>query len=130
MKRACYWVAWLIQWEKINKKNKRNFQIEERPIKGLKQELCRNLIWLIWSVIFEEAKLRDDNIKKQIHSLFMLYKFNFTSSKRNTRLPYVYNAIGYLTLPIKFNTKIRNEEDIFLKTQCNINKLFQSKKKI
>lgn len=126
---ACYWVAWLIQWEKINKKKKQAFEIEERPIKGLKKELCRDLIWLVWSVIFEEANLRDDDIKKQIQALFFLYKHNFTSSKRNVRLPYVYNAIGYLTLPVKFNIRVRKDEDIFLKTQCNINKIFQGKKK-
>ena len=34
-----------------------------------------------------------------------------------------------MTLPIKFNVKIRRDEDIFLKTQCNINKIFQGKKK-
>jgi len=127
--RACYWVAWLIQWEKINKKNKSVFEIEERPIKGLKKNLCRDLIWLVWSVIFEEANLRDNNIKQQIQSLFLLYKHNFTSGKRNTRLPVVYNAIGYLTLPIKFNTRVRKEEDIFIQTQCSVNKMFQSKKK-
>ena len=32
-------------------------------------------------------------------------------------------------MPVKFNIKIRQNEDIFLKTQCNINKLFQNKKK-
>ena len=115
--------------EKINKKKKQAFEIEERPIKGLNKKLCRDLIWLVWSVIFEEANLRDDNIKKQIQALFLLYKHNFTSGKRNVRLPYVYHAIGYLTLPIKFNIKVRKDEDIFLKTQCNINKIFQGKKK-
>jgi len=127
--KACYWVAWLIQWEKINKKKKQAFEIEERPIKGLKKPLCRDLIWLVWSVIFEEANLRDNNIRKQIQSLFFIYKHNFSSGKRNTRLPIVYHAIGYLTLPIKFNLKIRKDEDIFIKTQCNINKMFQVKKK-
>lgn len=126
---ACYWVAWLIQWEKINKKKKQSFEIEERPIKGLKKNLCRDLIWLVWSVIFEEANLRDNEIKKQIQALFLLYKHNFTSGKRNVRLPYVYQAIGYLTLPIKFNIKVRKDEDTFLKTQCNINKIFRGKKK-
>ena len=107
--RSCYWVAWLIQWEKINKKKKQAFEIEERPIKGLNKKLCRDLIWLVWSVIFEEANLRDDNIKKQIQALFLLYKHNFTSGKRNVRLPYVYHAIGYLTLPIKFNIKVSED---------------------
>ena len=127
--KASYWVAWLIQWEKINKKKKIKYEIEERPIKGLKKQLCRDIIWLLWSVIFEEANLREATIKQQIQSLFFLYKHNFSSGKRNARLPLVYHAIGYLTLPIKFTVPIRNNLDIFIQTQCNVNKMYQTKKK-
>jgi len=123
-----YWIIWLINWEKINKKKRLAFEIEERPIKGINKKLCRDLIWLIWSVIFDEANLRDDNIKLQIKNLFLLYKDNFTSGKRNSRLPLVYHAVGYLTLPIKFDIPIRLNYDIFIQTQCNINKMFQDKK--
>lgn len=126
--KSSYWVAWLIQWEKYNKKKKQSFEIEERPIKGLKKQLCRDIIWLVWSVIFEEANLRDIEVRKQIQSLFLLYKDNFSSGKRNVRLPYVYNAIGYLTLPIKFNVPIRQNIDIFIQTQGNVNKMFSQKK--
>ena len=124
-----YWILWLINWEKINKKKKLAFEIEERSIKGIKQNLCRDLIWLVWSVIFDEANLRDNNIKKEIQNLFLLYKDNFTSGKRNSRLPLVYHAVGLLTLPVKFNIPIRSNYDIFIQTQCNINKMFEAKKK-
>ena len=127
--RSSYWIAWLIQWEKYNKKKKLSFEIEERPIKGLKKQLCRDVIWLVWSVIFEEANLRDIGLKQQIQSLFLLYKDNFSSGKRNIRLPLVYHAVGYLTLPLNFNVKLRQNLDVFIKTQCNINKMFESKKK-
>ena len=127
--KASYWISWLIQWEKINKKKKINYEIEERPIKGLKKNLCRDVVWLIWSVIFEEANLREIEIKEQIRPLFLLFKHNFSAGKRNARLPLVYHAIGYLTLPIKFSIPIRSSLDIFIQTQCNVNKMYQSKKK-
>uniref|UniRef100_A0A6C0BV33 Uncharacterized protein n=1 Tax=viral metagenome TaxID=1070528 RepID=A0A6C0BV33_9ZZZZ len=124
-----YWIIWLVQWEKINKKKKISFEIEERPIKNIHKKYCRDLIWLVWSVIFEEANTRGQSIKIQIQHLFLLYKDNFSSGKRNLRLPLVYNAIGYLTLPVKFNIPIRSNYDIYIKTQCNVNKLFIEKKK-
>ena len=127
--KCIYWILWLVQWEKINRKKKIAFEIEERKINGLKPKLCKDLIWLVWSVIFEEANLRDNNIKEQIQYLFLLFKTNFTSGKRNQRLPIVYQAVGYLTLPIKFDVKIRQSNDIFIKTQSNINKLYADKKK-
>ena len=126
---AIYWIAWLIQWEKMNKKKKLAFEIEERPIKGLKQQLCKDVIWLVWSVIFEEANIRNVEIRKQIQALFYLFKVNFSSGKRNIRLPLVYHAVGYLTLPIQSNVPIRTNLDIHLQTQCNVNKMFQTKKK-
>ena len=126
---ASYWIAWLIQWEKINKKKKLAFEIEERPIKGLKKNLCKDIIWLVWSVIFEEANIRNNNIKKEIQSLFLLFKSNFSSGKRNSRLPIVYHAVGYLTLPLQLNVSIRTNHNIFIQTQCNVNKMFESKKK-
>ena len=127
--KCVYWILWLIQWEKINKKKKIAFEIEERPIKGLKPQLCKDLIWLVWSVIFEEANIRGNEIKEQIQYLFLLFKINFSSGKRNSRLPLVYLAVGYLTLPVQFNTPIRKSNDIFIKTQSNVNKLFADKKK-
>lgn len=127
--KASFWVSWLIQWEKINKKKEVNYEIEERSIKGLKKQLCRDIIWLIWSVIFEEANLRKLEIKQQVQSLFFLYKHNFSGGKRNTRLPLIYHAIGYLTLPVNFSIPIRTSMDIFIQTQCNVNKMYQTKKK-
>jgi len=127
--KACYWISWLLEWEKINKKKKLKFEIEERDIKGLDKKYCKDLVWLVWSIIFEEGNLMDNNIKNQIKSLFILFKNNYTSGKRNSRLPLVYHAIGYLTIPIKFNKSVRNNLDIYIQTQCNINRMFKNCKK-
>ena len=126
---SCYWISWLLEWEKINKKKKLKFEIEERNIKGLDKKYSKDLIWLVWSVIFEEGNLMDDNIKNQIKSLFILFKTNFTNGKRSSRIPLVYHAVGYLTLPIKFNKSVRSNLDIYIQTQCNINRMFKNCKK-
>ena len=125
---ACYWVAWLVQWEKKNKKQKIKFEIEERDINEVHSKYCKDCIWLLWEVIFNETNLRDDIIQKQIQSLYRFFRHDYTSGKRNTRLPLIYHAIGYLTLPMKFNLPIRKDHNIFLQTQCNINLMFKGKK--
>ena len=126
---ACYWVSWLLEWEKINKKKKLKFEIEDRNIKGVNQKYSKDLIWLVWSVIFEEGNLRDNNTKREIQSLFILFKNNYTNGKRKSRIPIIYHAIGYLTLPIKFNRPARSNLDLYIQTQCNINRMFQNCKK-
>ena len=125
--RSCYWVTWLCQWEKMNKKKKIKFEIECRDISEVNPKYCKDCIWLLWEVIFEEANLRNDNIKLQIQSLYRMFRHNYTCGKRNTRLPLIFHAIGYLTYPLK-NYKIRKDKNSFIQTQCNVNMMFKEKK--
>ena len=113
---------------KKNKKNKQKYEIEERVVKGIHKKYCKDIIWLVWSVVLEETSLRDEQIKKQIEYLYYLFKYDYTGGKRNARLSILYHSIGYLTLPINFNVEIRKDKNIFLQTQCNINMMFHTKK--
>lgn len=125
---ACYWVSWLIQWEKINKKKKIKFEIECRDINEVDPKHCKDPIWLLWEIIFYECNERNEDTKLQIQNLYRFFRNNYTCGKRGSRLPLLYHAIGYLTLPIKFNIPIRKDQNIFIQTQCNINLMFKSKK--
>ena len=68
------------------------------------------------------------NITKQIKALFSLYTLNYTTGKRNTRLPILFNAIAYLTNIIKFSIPIRNDHILLIQVQGNVNKMFMAKK--
>ena len=125
---ACYWVAWLIHWEKMNKKKKIKFEIECRDINEVNPKYCKDCIWLLWEVIFNECNQRSDNIKIQIQCLYCFFRYEYTTGKRNHRLSLIYHAIGYLTLPVKMNIPIRKNKNIYLQTQCNINLMFKGKK--
>lgn len=125
---ASYWISWLIQWEKINKKKKIKFEIECRDINEVDPKHCKDPIWLLWEIIFYESNERDDMIKIQIQNLYRFFRNNYTCGKRGSRLPLIYHAIGYLTLPLKFNIPIRKDKNIFIQTQCNINLMFKAKK--
>jgi hypothetical protein len=83
----------------------------------------------VWEVILKELQSRNNPItEKQIKCLYELFKHNFSNGKRTARLPYVFNAIGYLTHKIDFSIPIRNDMKIFIQVQLNINKLFFDKK--
>ena len=97
----------LLNGKKKIKKIKKNLKLKKEILKIFIKKYCKDIIWLVWSVILEESSLRDNNIQEQIQYLFLLFKYDFTSGKRNNRLPLVYHSIGYLTLPIDFNIKIR-----------------------
>ena len=125
---AIYWVAWLIQWEKINKKKKVKFEIECRDISEVDPKHCKDPIWLLWEIIFYECNERSNDIVLQIQSLYRFFRKDYTCGKRNARLPLIYHAIGYLSLPVKFTIPIRKENNVFIQTQCNVNLMFKAKK--
>ena len=127
--KCCYWIQWIFEWELLHKKQKKVFNIDNRDIKGISDKLKGNIVWILWETILEEMKIRNnENITKQILSLFKLYCHNFTLGKRKQRLFLLLHAIGYVTHKINFNIPIRYNYEIFIQSQGNVNQLFYSKK--
>ena len=125
---CCYWIAWIFQWEKKNKKMKIKFEIDERSVQGIHKKLSKDVVWLLWQAILVEGNTRHDNIKYQINSLYQLFKYGYTGGKRNSRIPLIYHAIGYLTHTIKMNVPIISDKKVYLQCQCNVNVMFKMKK--
>ena len=132
--KCCYWVQWLIKWDELHKKKKSCWQIDMRDV-PLKDKFKSDIIWVIWDCIYEEIKHRKQNntknielIEKQIISLKNLFMNNYSSGKRNGRLPYLFLAIGYVTLEIKSIPPIRKDIKIFIQSQNNVNCMFLAKK--
>ena len=132
--KCCYWILWLIKWDDLHKKKKTPWQIDARDV-PLKDNLKRDVVWVLWECIFEEIKYRVRNsdtkihlIEKQVKSLYKLYLDNYSLGKRNTRLPYIFLSVGLLTLKVEFDKPVRTNMEIFIQSQSNINKMFQLKK--
>jgi len=122
---CCYWISWIFQWEKKNKKLKQKFEIDERQITDVKKSYWKDVVWIIWTAILFEGNTRSDEIKYQINSLYNLFKYDFTGPKRNKKIPLIYHAIGYLTHTIRFNTPIIIDKKVHLQSQCNVNIMFK-----
>ena len=125
---CCYWIAWIFQWEKKNKKMKVKFEIDEREVQGIKKQLCKDVVWLLWTSILLEANTRDTETKYQINALYQLFKYEFTAGKRNSRIPLIYHSIGYLTHSIVFKKQIICDKKSYIQCQCNVNVMFKIKK--
>ena len=125
-----YWILWLLRYEAIHKKKKTPWNIDERNIEDIPKKYRSNIVWVLWELIFEEVKLRNNpQINKQIESLYELFKYNYTTGKRLSRITIILNAIGYLTHTITFKLPVRGDYQLFIQVQCNVNKMFASKKK-
>ena len=127
--RCCYWILWLVKWEQLHKKKKQIWNVSPRDVPNIQKKYRSNFIWVVWETLYEELKERKDiKISNEIDSLYSLFQWNYTSGKRNGRLPLLFHAVGYLTHNINFTLPIRNDYHIFIQSQCNVNKMFQAKK--
>ena len=126
--RCCFWILWLIKWEAQHKKKKIQWNVEYRDVKEVDKKFRSNIIWIIWDIINEELKSRDENVREQVSYLYKLYTTDYTLGKRNTRLPLLFHAFGYLTHDINFSIPLRNNFKLFIEVQCSVNKMFEAKK--
>lgn len=121
---AIYWMSWLIEWENKNKNNPLA-QIESRDITGLDPKYQKDIIWVIWETIITETNDRNNsNLSTQIQCLYQLYKFNFSQSKRKSRILLIIHAISLLTLNIEWSSQLTNKQDVIKQVCVQINKLY------
>jgi len=128
--KSIYWIIWLVEWEKLNKKKLKTWNINERNVE-VKKKYRADVVWIIWELIFLECENmteNKENINKQIKSLYELFIFDYNLQKKKKRLNYLYQSVCYLTHKINFNTKILDNMDTYLKLQINANLLFKFKK--
>ena len=90
--------------------------------------MCKDVVWLLWTAILIEGNTRDNEVKYQINALYQLFKYEFTAGKRNSRIPLIYHAIGYLTHSIQFTHMTICDKKVYLQCQCNVNLMFKMKK--
>lgn len=125
---SIYWISWILEWEKYNKKYG-SWSIETKEISNIKEKYKSDIIWILWNLILLEVTNRNDvQIKKQIISLYHIYKHNYSISQKYKRLPYLYNSVLYLTTSINFKIPIITNYHTIIKSQLSIYTYFKSKK--
>jgi len=125
--KSLYWILWILEWEKRNIKVKNPWKIDCREV-DVKAKFTADLVWIIWNVIILEANNRNNFIKRQIKSLYELYKFQFNLRKRNKRLPYIIQCVCYLTHNINETVPLISDKVIYVQTGINNNSMFKIKK--
>jgi hypothetical protein len=91
---SLYWIYWIVKWDKLMlKKLKNNHKCASRTISGVEEKFHNDVIWIIWSIIFNECKFRKkDYITKRITTLFNLFKRDYKQSYKSSRLCHLLHA--------------------------------------
>jgi hypothetical protein len=135
MNNLLYWLSWAFEWEKINNKKNVEFTCCVREISGIENKFKRDFIWIFWEVILVETNKRNnDNLTKQVRSLYEFFKMKYSPSKKKKRLYLIIHCLELLSNTITINQEFIKKNPIIEKYHVivqacgNINLLYKQKK--
>lgn len=127
---ACFWIDWIIEYEKLLKSNKNKLICCKRNFAPVDEKLQTDISWIIWDAIIYESNSRNDEfIKKIINCLFSIFCVRFTPSTKKKRRYLIYFAIYLLTELINKNIPIATDLKQINDVKDNINIIYKQIKK-
>ena len=130
--KTLFWLSWLLTWGKLHKKKFGDFTCSHRKTSNINSKYTNDSIWIVWNIILAELVKREDqeyylSLKENIECLYKLYKFEYTRSKKSSRIYLVIFAILLIldtTPTIDFDNPIFYKDNLRIKAMVNINNLY------
>jgi hypothetical protein len=124
---ACYWIEWLIQFEKkciaqhINILGRRNFP-------DIHSKFQKDMVFCVWSIILGESKVRSELIKRMVESSFTLFCLKYSAGSFKKRKYLIYFSVELLTSEIS-NIPIVEDKSKIEQLLTNLNIIYKQIKK-
>lgn len=124
MSLACYWIEWLIAFDRICKQKKHNCFIESRTNIPVEYKFQKELIWILWDALF--FSIKDDKFSLKImHSILNLFCIKFTPSCIKKRVHLLYFAVSVVTEPYRRTVPMIHHIDTVENTLTHINTVYK-----
>jgi hypothetical protein len=100
---ACYWIEWVMEWDKKCRKNNIKVSIARRvfsdlPIHSKEQ---KDIIWMLWECILKEVSTRKNILlTRVINSMLYLFSVRYSPAVYIKRRYLLYASITLLHMPI------------------------------
>jgi len=124
---ACYWIDWIIEFDKISKSKKEPLVCEKRAHAPVDSKFQNDVIWLIWDTLLN-AQI--DNIAGKIisnlHSIFCLHYMNSIKRKRRYIL---YFVVSLICEKINYSIPLQDNKQIIDNIKSSINIIYKNIKK-
>ena len=113
---ACYWYEWIIEYENICKKKKKQCICQARSYAP--EGSYNDIIWIIWDILFHYADPENSVsknttnlplINKIIKSLYSVFIIKYKSTCRTKRKYIIYYAFSILSDNINYDISLINE---------------------
>ena len=130
---ACYWLEWIMEFQKICAKKKEKCLCERRSNMPVEDKFQMDPIWIIWEIILNNAVnsvSADDKIKTKIlNSILKLYCLKYTPGVKKRRRYLIYYAISILTEKYDTKVEIIKDKDLVENVVKKINAIYKQIKK-
>ena len=127
---CCYWLEWILEFEAVCKREKKQPLIcARRQIANVEEKLKKDIIWMVWELILMEASNRGRNIKKLVEALLDIFSIRYKVGCKKRRRFIIYNAISLITDNINFKKSIFNDEEKIETVKNKINIIYKQIKK-
>jgi hypothetical protein len=125
---ACYWIEWLIEFDLICKKRKepcickrRNYPVENK--------LQKDIIWMIWDILIEASKNKNEYVEKIMNSILKLFCIKYTTASCKKRRYLLYYAVALLTEHFEVQTVMFENKELLSGILDNIGLIYKQIKK-
>ena len=108
---ACYWIEWIIQFEQICKVKKEHLKCNYRENMPIDVCFKKDIIWIIWSALLNEADKQNALIKRIILSLLQIFTLKYNSNCSRKRKYILYFAVELLVENVNLDEGIVREAD-------------------
>ncbi len=121
--KCLYWISWIFQWDKINIQQNKKIYCHKRSFPNIEIKFNDDFIWFIWEIVINISK--DYNIRNSINNLLLLFSYDYSKNKKNSRISILICAILFLIENINFDIPITDKsEQLYIALQ-NINILYK-----
>ena len=118
---ACYWLEWTLEYESICKRKKEKCVAARRSFAPVMEKYQMDPIWIIWEVILNECKNKNDQlVTKIVSSLLEIFGIRYTSGVQKRRRFIIYFAIALLTEQVDMSIEMIGDR---VKTDAIIKKI-------
>lgn len=106
---ACFWVEWIMEFQKICSSKKEKCLCERRTDIPVEDKFQMDPIWILWELILKYPKNLESIKVKILNSILKLYCLKYTPGVKKKRRYLIYYAVSILTE--KYDTKIEIIKD-------------------
>jgi hypothetical protein len=127
---ACYWLEWILEFENLCKREKKNCLFaHNRDIGKVEKKFRNDIVWMLWEIFLLEATDRGGLTNKIIIALLDIFCIHYKSGVKRKRKFLMYNVISLLTENPNYNIKIYTEEGKIENIKSKIDLIYKQIKK-